>query len=92
MGIYGLAIDDIVKFEQNEFTLPFLNYSTDIHTVYSGIDWVYTHVEILYMYDFKITYFWLLSNIYDESMDFFFYLFGQILYKFQVYNFFDPYY
>jgi len=38
MGIYGLAIDDIVKFDQNEFTLPFLNYSTGIHALYSGID------------------------------------------------------
>ena len=26
------------KFDQNEFTLPFLNYSTGIHALYSGID------------------------------------------------------
>jgi hypothetical protein len=72
MGIYGSAIDDIVKFDQNKFSLPFLNYNADVHALYSSIDWVYTHVETLYMYDFKITYFWLLNNIYDESMDLFF--------------------
>ncbi len=40
--------------------------------MYSGIDWLYTHVETLYMYDYKILYFWLLNNVYDESIDFFF--------------------
>jgi len=40
--------------------------------VYSGIDWIYTYIETLYIFDYKIVYFWLLNNIYDESMDFFF--------------------
>ena len=40
--------------------------------MYSGVDWLYTHVETLYMYDYKIIYFWLLNSVYDESIDFFF--------------------
>ena len=40
--------------------------------MYSGIDWLYTHVETMYIYDYKIVYFWLLNSIYDESIDFFF--------------------
>ena len=42
--------------------------STD--TLYSGIDWLYTYVEIIYAYDYKILYFWLLNSVYDESVDF----------------------
>ena len=49
-----------------------MNYSTGIHAMYSGIDWLYTHVETMYIYDYKIVYFWLLNSIYDESIDFFF--------------------
>lgn len=71
MGIYGSALN-IGNTGKNDFNLSFLNYDTGIHAMYSGIDWVYTHVETLYMYDYKIVYFWLLNNIYDESMDFFF--------------------
>lgn len=40
--------------------------------MYNGLDWLYTHVETLYMYDYKIVYFWLLNSVYDESIDFFF--------------------
>jgi len=73
MGIYGSALD-VAKLGKNDFNLSFLNYDTGIHAVYSGIDWVYTYVEALYMYDYKIVYFWFLNNIYDESMDFFFFI------------------
>lgn len=56
----------------NGFNSTSFNYDTSIHAMYSGIDWVYTHVETLYIYDYKIVYFWLLNNVFDESMDFFF--------------------
>jgi len=88
MGIYGSALN-IGNTGKNDFNLSFLNYDTGIHAMYSGIDWVYTHVETLYMYDYKIVYFWLLNNIYDESMDFFFYLFGIHHYNLPVFNYFD---
>ena len=71
MGIYGSSLDNTIT-GKNDFNLSFLNYDTSIHAMYSGIDWVYTYVETLYMYDYKVVYFWLLNNVYDESMDFFF--------------------
>jgi len=71
MSVYGSALN-VTNIEKNDFSLSFLNYDTGIHAMYSGIDWIYTHVETLYIFDYKIMYFWLLNNIYDESMDFFF--------------------
>lgn len=48
--------------------------------MYSGIDWVYTYVETLYAYDYKVVYFWFLNVICGESVDFvFFFLFGALL-------------
>ena len=73
MGIYGSALD-VAKLGKNDFNLSFLNYDTSINAMYSGIDWVYTYVETLYIYDYKIVYFWLLNNVYDESVDFFFFI------------------
>ena len=71
MGIYGSSLGNITA-GKNDFNLSFLNYDTSIHAMYNGIDWIYTYVETLYMYDYKVVYFWLLNNVYDESMDFFF--------------------
>lgn len=71
MGIYGSSLD-IAKLGKNDFNLSSLNYDTGIHAMYSGIDWLYTYVETLYAYDYKIVYFWFLNSVYDESMDFFF--------------------
>ena len=88
MGIYGSAFD-VSEIEKNGVILSFLNYDTGVHTMYSGIDWIYTHVETLYMYEYKIMYFWLLNSIYDESMDFFFYPFGIFHYTQQVFKYFD---
>jgi len=70
VGFWGSNID-IILASNTEFS-PLTTYVTGINTMYGGIDWLYTHVEILYMYDYKIIYFWLLNNIYDESIDFFF--------------------
>jgi hypothetical protein len=47
-------------------------YDLNTNSLYSGIDWLYTYVETIYMYDYNVLYFWLLNNIYDESIDFFF--------------------
>ena len=47
-------------------------------SIYTGIDWLYTSVENLYIYDYKIVYFWLSNNIYDDSYDFFFKFFWTI--------------
>ena len=71
MGIYGSTLD-VTRMGKNDFNFSFFNYDTGVHAMYSGIDWIYTHVETLYMYDYKIVYFWLLNNVYDESIDFFF--------------------
>jgi len=71
MRLFGSSLE-IVKTSGNDFSLSALNYDNGVHAMYSGIDWIYTHVETLYMYDYKVLYFWLLNNVYDESMDFFF--------------------
>lgn len=66
MGVYGSTLYYAINTKN-----PF-NYDTAVHAMYSGVDWIYTHVETLYIYDYKVIYFWLLNNIYDESIDFFF--------------------
>jgi len=71
MRLFGSSLE-IVKTGGNDFSLSALNYDNGVHAMYSGIDWIYTHVETLYMYDYKVLHFWLLNNVYDESMDFFF--------------------
>ena len=71
MDVYGSTLSG-VNSNGNGLLNPFLDYNTGIHAMYSGIDWVYTYIETLYIYDYKITYFWLLNNVYDESIDFFF--------------------
>jgi len=45
-----------------------------VNALYTGFSWLYTCVEFVYAYDYKITYFWFLGNIHDESFDFFFLL------------------
>lgn len=70
VGVYGSALD-ATNFINTSDSYN-LGYDFSVHSVYSGLDWVYTHVETLYMYDYKIVYFWLLNNVYDESVDFFF--------------------
>lgn len=71
MGVYGSTLG-FPKITGSTYSTSSSNYETDTYSVYNGIDWVCTHVEILYIYDYKIVYFWLLNNIYDESTDFFF--------------------
>ena len=56
MGIYGSSLGNITA-GKNDFNLSFLNYDTSIHAMYNGIDWIYTYVETLYMYDYKVVYF-----------------------------------
>ena len=73
VGVNGSTVG-VTLSKQNNYNFNFfsLNYDTSIQSIYSGVDWIYTHVETLYMYDFKINYFWLLNSVYDESIDFFF--------------------
>lgn len=71
MEVYGSTLS-LAALGKNDFNTSFFNYDMGIHAMYSGIDWLYTYIETLYMYDYKITYFLLLNNIYDESMDLFF--------------------
>lgn len=56
------------QFETNEFF--FTNICTNC--LYHGIDWLYTAVETIYSYDFRVWYFWFFNSIYDDSFDFFF--------------------
>lgn len=71
MGTYGSTLG-VTLSNKNDFNFSFFSYDTSVQSMYSGIDWMYTHVETLYMFDYKVVYFWLLNNVYDESIDFFF--------------------
>lgn len=88
MGVYGVnsikpmffndyktfdltnQIVDKKNFNTTVFNAP--SYNIDTNSLYSGIDWLYTSVETIYMYDYNVLYFWLLNSVYDESVDFFF--------------------
>ena len=67
----GFTLETISN-DSNWLDFSKYNYDTCIHTLYNGVDWLYTHVETLYIYDYKILYFWILNSVYDESIDFFF--------------------
>ena len=67
----GFTLETISN-DSNWLDFSKYNYDTCIHTLYNGVDWLYTHVETLYIYDYKILYFWFLNSVYDESIDFFF--------------------
>lgn len=69
MSVYGSNFSGV---SNNSSFLSSLTYENAVYNMFSGIDWIYTHVETLYIYDYKIIYFWLLNNVYDESLDFFF--------------------
>lgn len=89
---YSATTNTSVNYDFETFVstcISTFSYDTAVHTMYNGVDWVYTYVETLYMYDYNILYFWLLYNIYDESIDFFFYLYGIHQFNFRVFNYFD---
>ena len=70
MGVLGCPDYHLqnFEFERNEFFLT--NVCSDC--LYHGIDWVYTFVDTMYSYDFKVWYFWFMNSIFDNSFDFFF--------------------
>ena len=70
MGVLGCPDFHLksFEFEKNEFFLT--NVCSDC--LYHGIDWVYTFVDTIYSYDFKVWYFWFMNSIFDNSFDYFF--------------------
>jgi hypothetical protein len=59
MGVCGFCINNF-------------NHGVCIPSLYDGIDWLFTAVEAVYMYDFEILYSWLLYCICGDSIDLFF--------------------
>lgn len=41
--------------------------------LYHGIDWIYTNVQSVESYNFKVWYFWFFNSVFDESFDYFFF-------------------
>jgi hypothetical protein len=41
-------------------------------SIIHGVDWLFSYVETIAAYDYKILYFWFYNSIYDDSYDFFF--------------------
>lgn len=67
MGMYGF----LLNVGDNKVNFSSIGYDNITHNIYNNLNWLYTNVETLYAYDFKVTYFWLLNSIFDESIDFF---------------------
>lgn len=47
-------------------------YCIFVNNMFSCVDWIYTNIESLYIYDYKIVYLRVLNNIYNDNLDFFF--------------------
>lgn len=56
------------NFESNNFYFT----SVCLNSLYHGIDWIYSTVETLYAYDFRVWYFWFFNSIFDDSFNYFF--------------------
>jgi len=50
-------------------------YSFVKNDVLSGIDWIYTFVESMYSYDFRVFYYKYYNTFFDDSCDYFYNLF-----------------
>jgi hypothetical protein len=63
----------------DEVNLDNLNHLTDYsfvkNDVFSGIDWIYTFVESMYAYNFRIFYYKYHNTFFDDSCDYFYNLF-----------------
>ncbi len=90
MGVQGfLNLNYIVNdsYEYSFYFRDFINYNVD--ALYHGIDWVYTTVQTVYCYDFRVWYFWFFNSIYDDSFDFFFssyWYFSLLITPFQLFS------
>jgi hypothetical protein len=63
----------------NTLELTNFNHLTDYNfvknDVFSGIDWIYTFVESMYAYNFRIFYYKYHNTFFDDSCDYFYNLF-----------------
>jgi hypothetical protein len=50
-------------------------YSFVKNDIFSGIDWIYTFVESMYAYDFRVFYYKYYNTFFDDSCDYFYNLF-----------------
>lgn len=55
-----------------------LDFSPIINMLFSTVDWVYTYVESIYLYDYRIVYFWLFKNTFSGTHE---YVFSFIYYS-----------
>ena len=42
------------------------------NSIMHGIDWLFSYVETISLYDYKVLYFWFYNSIFDDSYDFYF--------------------
>jgi hypothetical protein len=63
--------DPVVTTNLNHLT----DYSFVKNDVFSGIDWIYTFVESMYAYNFRIFYYKYHNTFFDDSCDYFYNLF-----------------
>jgi len=69
VGILGCpdVYDWKYQFEVNEYFVVCYCFNC----LYHGIDWIYSTVETVYSYDFRVWYFWFLNSVYGDCYDFF---------------------
>jgi hypothetical protein len=69
LDLSTLEVDNLSNF--NHLT----DYNFVKNDVFSGIDWIYTFVESMYAYNFRIFYYKYHNTFFDDSCDYFYNLF-----------------
>lgn len=63
-------------FQTTSNTILNSQYTTVIdvasNSLMHGIDWIFSYVETISLFDYKVIYFWFYNSIFDDSFDFFF--------------------
>ncbi len=49
-----------------------LGFESVTHGMYKGFDWVYSALETVYMYDYRVVVYWLLEDCHNDSINLFF--------------------
>ena len=58
------------------------DYSFVKNDVFSGVDWIYSFVESMYAYNFRVFYYKYYNTFFDDSCDYFYNLFWFFFYKY----------
>ena len=77
MGVLGSP--EFYKLSNTLDVTSFKILDVCVNCLYHGVDWLYTNVAYVSIYDFKVWYFLENNFIFDESFDFLFFFVGFFL-------------